>query len=117
MHNKAFLLAAALAAATVSAAAATHAQASDARVGQWLDATETALHARLEKAHLMAGPQAVAIRFDIDGDRLRSPEVVKSSGFPDLDASVANALRGVAVGTPPAVLDGRTLIVRLAVGG
>lgn len=117
MYNNALLLAAALAASTVSAVSATSARAADPETSRWLRDTDRAVHASLEKAHVPVGGQAVDVRFDIDGDYLRSPQVVKSSGSRDLDASVASALRWVAIQTPPSALYGHAIVMHIAVGG
>jgi hypothetical protein len=117
MYNNALILATALVASTVSAVSATSARAADPEINRWLNGADRAVHASLEKAHVPTGAQSVDVRFDIDGDYLRSPQVVKSSGSRDLDASVAGALRWVAVQTPPSALYGHAVVMHIAVGG
>lgn len=117
MYNNALLLAAALAVSSMSAVAATSARAAaDPEINRWLNATDRAVHASLERAHMPAGGQTVDLKFDIDGDYLRSPQIVKSSGSRDVDASVAKALRWVAVQSPPSILNGHAVVFHLAVG-
>jgi outer membrane biosynthesis protein TonB len=115
MYNNALFLAAVLVASTISATAATSAPAADPTIGRWLNATDRAFQARLERANVPSGDQRVDLRFDIDGPYLRNPQVVKSSGSQNVDAAVARALRSVAVQTPPPVLSGHAIVVHVPV--
>jgi hypothetical protein len=115
MNNNALILAAALAASTVAATAATSARAADPALNRWLSGADRALQARLDRAHVPSGDQRVDVRFEIDGPYLRNPQVVKSSGSQTVDASVARALKSVAVQTPPSALSGHDLVVHVPV--
>jgi outer membrane biosynthesis protein TonB len=115
MCNNALFLAVALLAATVPAAAATAAPVADPTISRWLESADRALQMRLERANVPSGDQRVDLRFDIDGPYLRNPQVVKSSGSPTVDATVAKALRSTAVQTPPPVLTGHAIVVHVPV--
>ena len=116
MLDKGLLVAATLAAVSLSAVAATPARATDPAVNRWLSETNRAVEARLHKSQIANGDQTIEVRFNVDGEYLRSPQVVKSSGSQSLDASVASALKWVAIQSPPSELYGHAIVMRLAVG-
>lgn len=83
---------------------------------QWLKAATATTQHRLEAAGVQPGSRAVDLEVRVDGSgAITSRRVLVSSGSRDLDDRITAAVRRVHVESPPALLSGRAVVMRVNV--